>query len=125
MKGSREEILHVCLPEHSVLPFWQCMLSPSVEVTREGEVYLPGERAEAMTNKEGCQSPASTGWLCHSAQSGIYIPEHHCLLQQLPPWLCAPASSCASSANRDLLLHHPFPPQQLGLHAINVPEIQA
>lgn len=146
MKGSREEILHVCLPEHSVLSFWHCMLSPSMEVARERKVDLPGDRAEAMTNNEGCQSPVSTGWvaprsepialehpellapegwLCHSVQLGTYIPEHHCLLQQLPPQLRAPASSHASSANRDLLLHHPFPPLQLGLHAINVPEIQA
>lgn len=59
-KGSREEILRVCLPEHSVLSFWHCMFSPGLEVATGWEVNLPEEGKKAMTNKADCQLPVST-----------------------------------------------------------------
>lgn len=58
-KGSREEILRACLPEHSVLSFRHCMFSPGAEVARRGEVDSPEEGTKVMTNKAGCQTPAS------------------------------------------------------------------
>lgn len=106
-KGSREEILHVCLQEHSVLSFWHCMLSPGLEVATGCKVNLPEEGKKATTNKADCQFPVST-WqeMVHHSVNPLSVPlEYPALLCTLccagPP---SQPAGCGGKADSALVL---------------------